>query len=344
MKNRYRWIALFCVAALCGCQKEGGTEIDPGDGHGEPISFSIRTDYEYEINSKAAAGFPNNGRIGVIAAEYNNPVDWYSYPDIDDAGATATSATNGLYSFTWDTGQIKYWPFDNSQLVFMAYSPKVSENTSTMSLSSDRTTINLTLIPAMPDVMFASANATAATTPYRMNPKPSAPVDLGTFMHALSQLTVKVVADPSMNPKVKLTSLKVHSTRTSATLSLPDGASGLTVSNTAGNYTKTLVNGTTNITTAGSSYTSLLLPGTEDYITVEITLADQNLTYQQTYAISDFENSADPLADIILEMGKKTELTITVKGVKVEQPTTQIHLLGTLLDWDPIGDLGVTIY
>jgi len=298
----------------------------------ETTSFTTRADIDV---------FPNNGSIGVIAAEYNTTaIDWTSYPDIDNAPATATSVTNGIYTFSWPSNDIKYWPFDNSQLVFMAYSPR-TENLGNINLSDNRTELAISLTENMQDVLYASANENAETTPYN---KISKRVDLGQFKHALSQLTVEVVADSTMDATMQVNSLRVSTYRRTAALNLLEGDNGLIVGENADSeFVYTLVSTNTPFKTQKISKTVLLFPGTQDVTKISIDLFSTGnpTTVSKEYMVSYFQDNLNPNEPLTLERGKNTILTINVKGKNVN--TTDIELQGTLSPWNSQGNFGITI-
>jgi len=342
-------ILLCGFILLPGCSKDIDSEGEqPGKENPEEpeeLRGSIYLSSTAETTSfttKAGADdFPNSGSIGVIAAEYNaTAIDWTSYPDINNAPATATSLTNGIYTFSWPSNAIKYWPFDNSQLVFMAYSPR-TENLQNISLSDNRTTLAISLTQNMQDVLYASANENAETTPYN---KVSKRVDLGQFKHALSQLTVEVVADATMDESIQVNSLRVSTYQRSAELNLLKGDNGLDVAANAENeFVYTLVSANTSFKTQKISKTVLLFPGTQDVTKISIDLfsTDNPTTVGKEYMVSYFHDDLNPNEPLTLERGKNTTLTINVKGKNVN--TTDIELMGTLSSWNYQGDFGITI-
>ncbi len=353
MNKIYLYIIIFCFAlALNACGGDddinnGNNKPDvekPGES-GEPeepeeLIGSIYLSSTAETSlfpTKAAEGFPNNGSIGVIAARYNNTEAdyWNTYPDINNAAATATSVANGVYNFSWD--EIKYWPFDNSQLVFMAYSPR-TENTGNLYLSSDRTTLLMQLIENMQDVLYASNNS--AAIPFN---KDSRQVDLGQFRHALSQLTVVVVADESMAPNIQLSSLRVSTPKTIANLFLTLPDSILVGENAEQDFIHTLASGNIPFKDQEIRQTILLFPGTEDYtkITIDLYSTTDPTTTSKEYMVSYFQDDTNPNESIKLERGKNTILTIKVKSRGIN--STDIELDGTLSNWNYQGDFGITI-
>ncbi len=324
--------------------KDPGKEEDDDEEEkliGSIYLSSTAETYTSEASTRAAEGFPNNGSIGVIAGEYKaSNIDWTSYADIDNAAATATSVAGGVYNFSWNDS-IKYWPMDNSPLVFMAYSPR-ADNLSNLFLSSDRTQLLMTLTPDMPDILYASANGTAATTPYN---KDSKRVNLGEFRHALSQLTVKVVADTIMDPSIRINSLRVSTPKDKAAWILPDGDNGLLLLEDAEeDFVYNLISsGSVAFDSGGTTHTVLLFPGTEDVtqISIELFSTDNPTTVYKEYMVSYFQSILDPEEPIRLERGKNTILTITVKGINVV--TDEIELKGTLSPWNDKGDFGIII-
>jgi len=349
-------IYVYILILLCGIMVFPGcsSDIDDGQQPGketpgeeeepEELRGSIYLSSTAETTSfttRAAEGFPNNGSIGVIAAQYTGgAVNWTSYPDINNTPATATSVSGGIYTYSWPNNNIKYWPFDNSQLVFMAYSPH-TDNIGNIFLDATRTYLGIGLTQNMQDVLYASSNETAATTPYN---KVSKRVNLGQFKHALSQLTVKVVADPTMDPSIRIGSLRVSTPYSTAQLYLPGGDNGLYVADQAAqDFVYTLISTGTVFGTQGITKTVLLFPGTQDYtkISIDLISTDNTLTTSRSYMVSYFHDDVDPNIPLALERGENTILTITVKGQSVD--TTDIELTGTLSPWNYKGDFGITI-
>ncbi|MCD8260581.1 MAG: fimbrillin family protein [Bacteroides sp.] len=308
----------------------------PGGADGsEQQPIALRGDGIAAVTlSRALDDFLNSRKIGVIAAEYQaGTIDWTSYPDIDNAGATAASEISDTYYFSWDSP--KYWPFDGSQLVFIAYSPVANGNSVT--LSSNRTELSLQLVQEMPDVMYASNN---------YNPVPLSKtdtiVDLGEFRHALSQLTIEVVPDTVSNPAIRIESLLVESGHTTATLDLFDGDSGpVLADNTL--FTYQVITSATAFNPTSFSQTVLLYPGTEATTRVYIKFTDGPFSVDGWYPLPDIPNLTTEGTRLILEQGINTMLTFTVKSTSVQNPDENIVLEGQLTDWKDKGEYQVIV-
>lgn len=340
MRRFYYLILIVWTTFLFqGCGNEethpGGEE--PAGEEFSPIQLSGDGISSIEI-TRAASDFPNNQQIGVVAARYANPVDWTSYDDIENARAITMDEAGGIFYFNFTP--VKYWPFNGDQLVFIAYSPAAGNNGVT--LEPNRTELSVQLTANTPDVMVASNNVTAATTPYSKVGKPI--VDLGEFQHALSQLTVRVTPGTNMNPEVRLESLIVRTTVTSGTIDLLQNVvDGLTVNPAGTAFEYELVTATTNF---ANTYVAnvILFPGSEANTEIYVKFSDRYFTVDGTYAVTDFENVNDPgNYNITFQQGVNSTLQFTVVGTLVEEPNENIHLQGQLTDWDQRQDLGVTI-
>ncbi|MCC8089001.1 MAG: fimbrillin family protein [Rikenellaceae bacterium] len=343
MKKLYDYIIIACCAGiLAGCNSELD-EVSTPERNGEEESAEnsailLSAPAGTEYGTKALGDFPNSGRIAVTAAYYNGgSVNWLSYADIQNTPATANQISGNYYEFTWD--DVKYWPFDDSELVFMAYSPLADG--SAVKMGYDPTVLQLTLQNDMPDVLYASGNETAETVPYRKSTTDT--VRLGEFRHALSQVTVIVQPGENMNPAVQVASLALTTAKRNATLDLFGGDSGLTVDYQDDSFTYTLVSSAQNFDTTPISETVLVYPSTEDYATVSIRLTDGQFSLNASYDISDFENIVSGINDLSFDRAKNTILTITVNGVEVQNPDDNIVLKGTLSDWEYKGNYGVII-
>ncbi|MCD8167056.1 MAG: fimbrillin family protein [Bacteroides sp.] len=326
---------LLLLPAGCNHSETLPQEESGGADGSEQQLITLRGDgIEAVTLPRALDNFPNNRKIGVIAAEYQTgTIDWTSYPDIDNAGATATSEVGDTYFFSWDSP--KYWPFDGSQLVFIAYSPVA--NGSSVTLSSDRTELSLQLVQEMPDVMCASNNS----SPVPLS-KTDTIVDLGEFRHALSQLTVEVVPDTVSNPAIRITSLLVESGHTNATLDLFDGDSGPTLTdNTL--FTYQVINIATAFNPTPFSKTVLLYPGTEASTRVYIRLMDGPFPVEGWYPLPDIPNLTTGGTGLTLEQGVNTTLTFTVKSTSVQNPNENIDLEGQLTDWKEMGEYQIIV-
>lgn len=290
-----------------------------------------------DVSEKAVPTFPNNEEIAIVAGYYvaGQPTDWKSYSDIDNARATVSSVTtDSVYSFVWD--EKKYWPFDNRELVFMAYSPMV--NYESVYIDASNSVLLLVLHEDMPDVLYASANDTSAMVAYSKSPTVPV-VNLGEFKHVMSQLTVELAADPSMPDNIVVTSLKVNTGVKTATYRLEDADNGLFPTEDEG-FIYDIVSSTTSFKNQPISKTVLLYPGTEDVTEVSIELSDGNLiSFSRTYLMSFFQNT-NP-APLVLERGKNTTLRLTVQGIPAAGG--EINLQGVLSGWNERGNFGINI-
>lgn len=344
-KNILILLACAAMAASCGSKDPDDCGCDnPGEGNNteqqakEAIMLSGIHDTEVMVTR---ADFPNAKRIGVVAAYYNGGnTDWMSYNDINNAVATAGTDNSGIYPFTWDTQ--RYWPLDNSELVFMAYSPHSSDSPG-VTLRADRTTLDLSLQQDMPDVMYASNNA--APVPYRKNPLQV--VDLGTFKHVFSQVTVKVESDDEdlPSPLITLTSLQLNTTKRNATLKLPEGDSGLHLwADEAFAYD--MYTGSYDFSSTPYTSSVFVYPETEDVTSISVKLKDGDLPdlVEKVFSINpDFDNTTSPGDPIVFERAKNTTLTIKVSRKTIQNPDEEFNLQGEVTDWIPKGDFGITI-
>lgn len=337
MTKIYNLLTIFlCSSLLLSCNSEISDNEDVDDGTHKAISFSSSTDLdigEQHALTKATslADFPNNGNIGVVAANYvdpssPDPINWIGYPDISNAAAKATAFTNNTFSFAFNP--VKYWPFDGSELVFIAYSPLAADG-SAVELNDDYHSLNLTLQDDMPDVLYASNNS--LKTPYT---KASGIVDLGAFRHALSQLTIVVNGDAN----VKIQSLSVD-TYKYAELDLLGGDNGITEGSDIFSYP--FISTDTDFSDDNPyKKTVLVYPGSEDNTVIHLVLIDNSISYPFDLPAAYFLKDGDPSNSVTLERGKNTTLTITVSGVEL---TTNIHLQGQISPWIDRGDFGVII-
>lgn len=328
---------LIVLSVFYSCDSDTSNDIDETR---DPIILSASgNNIRGEVSTKAAPDFPNNGEIGILAGYYTagEPVDWKSYDDISNARATVGSVSaDSVYSFKWD--QVKYWPFDNRELAFMAYSPK--SNDESVFLDATNSNLLLSLHDNMPDVLYASANDTSTMVGYSKSPTVPV-VDLGQFRHALSQLTIEVHGAASMPSNIVITSLKITTHRRSALLNLQRGDNGLMLSTDEELFIYTIISSYTAFKSSPISETVLLFPGTEDITEISISLFDGGIIeFSRTYMMSYFVPSqvSEPLT---LERGKNTTLRLTVEGI----PTAggEISLQGVLSDWNQKGNFQVNI-
>lgn len=190
----------------------------------------------------------------------------------------------------------------------------------------------------MPDVLYASANDTSTMVGYSKSPTVPV-VDLGEFRHALSQLTIELVAAPSMPSNIEVTSLTVSTTKKSAVFSLQAGDNGLSLGGDE-NFIYEIVSANTPFKDDPIEKTVLLYPGTEDYTTISIGLLQGGiLAFSRDYMMPFFQTSTG--SPLKLERGKKTTLRLTVIGI----PTSggEIDLQGVLSDWNQRGNFTVNI-
>lgn len=226
----------------------------------------------------------------------------------------------------------------------MAYSP--AANNTSVTLQTTDTTVNLALklTNPMPDIMYASNNKNAETTPYSKADS-TTEVDLGEFRYALSKVTVKVIAGDTMNPAIRLTSLIVRTTCTSGTLDLLQGDSGLIVNaaTPANPFEFNLVSTSTNFSTTTYSHDIYVFPDTHADTEVYIKLQDGYFEVDGWYPINSFINTESHLQDLEFVQGVQTILTFTVKSTLVEHPSDSIILEGQLTDWEHKGDYQIDV-
>lgn len=303
----------------------------------EPGSILLRgKGLESRVITRAVSDFPNHQEIGVITAEYTGgTTDWTSYADIDNTTATATRQdTDGIFYFSWPGGDIKYYPFDGSQLVFLAYSPPA--NNSTVVLDADRQGLELTLTDTdMPDVLYATDSVAVPHS------KLDSLVNLGEFRHALSKITIQFVGNDTVNPDIRLEELVLKNAYKSAHLDLLAGDNGLSL-HPVDTFTYTLINQTTDFISNSFSQDLFLFPGTQDETTLRVKLSDGYFEFDSIYPISSFKNLTTS-GPITFERGVHTILTFTVIGTTVQQPDNLIVLLGQLTDWEDQGNYMIGI-
>lgn len=342
-------LAIGVTGFLYGCNESGRTPIE-SPTQGEKIELSSSSPAYIGAGSRAATNFPNSGNIGVVAAtELENPLgdtDWSLYSDINNAEAVAGSMDVGVggnpdrYHFAWQTQ--KYWPFDGSSLYFMAYSPRAAGNDNNYILSTQNNSLYIAMQPNMPDIMYASNNT--GPQPYSKN-KPE--VDLGEFRHALSQLTINVIAGDNLPDNIKVSNLTVRTLATTASLVLPLGDEGLVVStlDEGPPFENVLVGGITDFQNDIITRKMMIFPGVEDYTGVGITLLDTNngQAFEARYMMSFFENVNSAGEPVRLERAKNTTLEIWVNITDVENPNETLELKGKITPWIDGGDFGIII-
>lgn len=336
-------VILALVFTACS-QGNGGTEEPELDF--QPISLSSEVEtagvQSVAVTKVEADGeFPNGGSIGIIAARYPDTTpdedwtpDWEnSYPDIDNASATKSgyNTSTGYYSFQWD--RQRYWPFDGGKLVFMAYSP-YTDNSGDYLLSANREYLLINLNDPMVDVLYASNNNADPLNVYSKSPNTA--VDLGTFRHVMSQLTVVVEAGPDMESTIVLSALSISTLKTEAEFHLPSGDEGLFVNENPSidRFTYTLVNSNTAFSTEAFSDTVMLFPGTEEDTSITFELVDtgtEGNRLQKTVMMTFFAPSNIGDEPVTLQRGKNTVLTIRVNSITATQK--DFELQGQLIGW-----------
>lgn len=343
-------ITLFACAAMaacgsskdddCGCNTgDNGNNNSNGEEQSEQILLSAIPELELITDPATRADFPNAKRIGVVATYHNGGVhDWLAYNDINNEAATAKTPVSGTYPFAWQNQ--KYWPLDNSELVFLAYSPHSSDNAG-VTLRADRVTLDISLQQNTPDVMYASNNVNP--TPYRKNPLQV--VDLGMFKHVFSQVTVKVVSDDENppSPSVLLTSLQLHTTKRNASFNLLEGDSGLHLW-TDEAFTYNLYSGSYNFSSTPFTSTVFVYPATEDFTSVSIKLKDGNIAtlVEKNFQVTpDFKDENDD--PVTFQRAVNTTLTIKISRKSIQTPEDNFNLQGVLTDWVLKDDFGVII-
>jgi len=318
-------------------------QIDDNSGKIQLIS---ETKLSSLYTKAAVTNLIGAGDIGVIGALYpaeNAPVDWTSYPDLDNVKAGAVSRDgDGVYSFKWETQ--KYWPFDSTQLLFKAYYPHTDNAGGHVNLSTDRNNLALTLPSsepdAMPDVMVASGNMDAIDRPLNKLAIDGM-VNLGEFRHVLSQLTVQVVRkDNNVDAELLVNNLTVSTESSIASLTLDSANLEVTPDNEVSyKYISDPIL-LTNVASGG--YTALLFPGTQDDVWVSIEVGKGGSWVTRSFPVSSFINVDPDNPDVALERAKKTTLKIEIAGIPV-QNSLQLDLKATLSEWNQKGDFVVNI-
>lgn len=339
MRKLYKYLSIIIAALLIhSCTKADLDKKDTGD----EIKLSSLSEPSASV-IRAVGNFPNDGSIGLLATTELNTAEpiqtnWRAYPDINNARATASAVNAGLYSFQWD--EMKYWPFDGSDLYFLAYSPHTDVNDLGYILSDNVPSLFIEIRQNMYDIMCASGNTNLQ--PYN---KTSGTVNLGEFQHALSQLTIQVEPATNMPSTIRITGLTVSTQARSGSLLLYRGVDGISPNLTTGNPLEiTLVTGSVDFSHQNIVRSQLLFPGTEDYTQISISLVDTatQSTLSRTYQMSYFANDVEG-EPIRLQRGKNTVLRIIVSVVNVENPDEAIVLNGSITDWNYQGRYGVTI-
>lgn len=339
MSKIFAYISIvFFIGLLFSCSNSLNDKEDERT-LGDIIQFSSSAENSAEVSTRAVSDFPNNGSIGVIAAKEYDPNRqdeiWTGYPDISNVEAVASAENNDVFSFTWST--VKYWPFDGSNLYFMAYSPFVG-NELYYRIGTDNTSLFMALDPNLPDVMYASNNS--APQPYN---KRSGVVQLGQFKHILSKLTVQVVADENLSNSIVVNNLNVSTNYRSASFFLYGNDDDLDVIPATERYVATLISGNVHFKDQPVSNTMLIFPGIHDDVEISITLLDQSngISYTADFMFSFFVNDSNEPVELI--RAENTLLTINVLNVGVENPERNIQLKGAITDWNFQGNFGIAI-
>ncbi|MCD8185263.1 MAG: fimbrillin family protein [Rikenellaceae bacterium] len=224
----------------------------------------------------------------------------------------------------------------------MAYSPAPTVETSTTyTLNTGRNGLFIFLNAETPDILYASNN----TDPQPYN-KTSGTVDLGEFRHALSQLTVQVLAGEDMASTVRVKELSVTTPARTATLFLPSGDDGLEVTQSPEDaYEREFVDQVTDFTDGKIEGTLLLFPGTEGVTQINLSLIDTSNqdSFSRSYLIPFFTNVDNPNDPVTLQRAKNTTLRIRVNQTVVQNPNEDVILEGTIRDWVDGGSYGVSI-
>ncbi len=340
MKTTYKYTVLALLALFAVSCSGLVPEDKNGGSPGQEIQLQSSAGITADVETRAVEDFPNNGSIGIIAATTYDPeyprLGWNTYTDINNEEATASALIGDTYSFSWRNQ--KYWPFDGSDLYFMAYSPIANGSLIFYVLSDDRASIQMGLDLNLPDIMYASGNTNPQ--PYNKN---RGTVSLGEFRHILSKLTVRVVADNDMSPNIEISRLAVSTNLRSASFPLYGGDDALIVTPAPERYEAVLISGNTHFKTQPFSSTMHLFPGTQDDVQISITLVDTSngTSFSADYMVSFFTNTEGTA--VTLERAQNTVLTLNVLTVGVQNPDRNISLEGAITDWDYRGDFGVSI-
>lgn len=324
MKTIKNTLSILSAALLIlSCQKEQTTRTT--DDVPQTIKFAAEVALSPSGGVKAATTFPNGGKLTIIADTLG---DNWSTPLINNLEVVTTDA-GPVYNFNWQTGQTQYWPLDGTWLQFYAYCPK---NSAIVQSGDD---LNITLPAnnsATPDLIYSTIVTGKKSTPN---------INFGTLKHVFSQLTV-LLKTVNVGPPIILGEFSVN-TKSKATLDLDEQL--LYVSSTPNiKYSfatqPTLAPNTTYTLQAATGVPFLLFPDVAEYNNTYIYLRFMNnvgVDIDKKINISDFITTGG--APAVLERAKNITLTITVTDVNI----LQIMLTGTITDWVPMGDFGITI-
>lgn len=188
--------------------------------------------------------------------------------------------------------------------------------------------------------MYASGNLDAADRPLDKHAV-NGMVNLGEFMHVLSQLTVEVVRkDNTVDPDLEVYDLIVSTVSSTANLSLDSAKLSVEDGNSA---SYRFITGTpillTNIPASG--YTAFFFPGTEDNVFITITVGKGATTVTRSYPVSAFINVDNENQDVRLERAKRTTLRIEIAGIPVQD--AELDLKATLSEWNQKGNFVVNV-
>lgn len=284
------------------------------------------------IETKAPTTFPNDGKVYLIADK--SPADWSNlHYDNIEITTTDISPSNG-YNFSFATTQ--YWPLNGDEIAFLAYSPMVSpcvlpnndkKNELDLLLHSDNS--------QTPDLIYAQG------VKYGDKRVGKRHLNLGEFLHAYSQLTVKLVISgiEHIQGPVKLTSLELM-TKSKAkfdllTSQMTISPTGSTLYSLASNIT--LANNTDYQYDAATNKPFLLFPNDNASIKIRLNIGDINRVYSNDISVGSFITSDNKPAK--LERGKHLTLTITI----TLSETIDATYTGKVENWRDKGEYGAAI-
>lgn len=352
--NIYICLLTLLTAGLVGCSKEevGSTTDTPLT----PIRLSAEIAASMETKTQGTDGFPNEGKISVIAAKHTQGATTWADLHLDNKPA-ATTSTGATYDFNWlPTGSDQltppyYWPFNpEEKLVFVAFGPTGLTHSQGSKTSLD---IQLKKDKDMEDVIY-----TRPTEPKNKESQ-NGKVDLGEFQHALGKVRIVIKAintkdEDVVTDQFKVKSIKVKTKATTATLNLTNG----TLANQeASDYEEfdLLAKETALNKSGGITVEQNVLPQSDNITYIGLTLTDGILEYGKNgndsndkssfgYTLSNFtlENGSK----LSFEAGKITVLTFKIKIKDVstgDGDDTTIILKGDLKDWECQGNFEVGI-
>lgn len=331
-------VAVLAVFTACSGDK------DKDAGNGMPAielmgQADAVVDGDVSANTRAITEFPNNKQIGVISTAPTDQTDIYFYNK--PATGTYVPADN-RFDFGWPSNNVQYWPFNDSKLVFFAYSPVADEtkaaNSKVVVRKDNGFQLDIYQKASMPDVMVASNNT--VPTVYRKTDK--LPVDLGEFSHLLSKLTVNVVRhEDGYNTAIRLTGLTLTIPSLKVTHDIMLGQTTAAVVESATPITDVIINSSTSIGTGGVSHMRHLMKECADELKLKIKLTDGIFTFEQEYSLADFTKEGGS-GTVGLKPGEHTVLTFKVKSVPVTDPL-EIELKAKITEWKDKGKYVVGI-